>query len=552
MPASSTVGAPGLDLVRGQRALSRSAWVVALVGLLATASYAWFYYGRGLDVPDEGLLLHVAERLARGEVPYRDVYFIYTPGLQYLLALLFRALGPSLEVEHALLLVLHVALVVVVYVLAARLSRSHVLALLAGAVAAAAGLNSYRFLLGLLSVLVVTLYAESGRRRWLVAGGVLIGTTYLFAQEVGLYALGSALGFLGLVWLGDGSRRKDLRGLLIAAGLVGAGAAAVVGPWLLVLTTQQALVPMLDATVRVAFLHQPRYMHVPLPPLLPIVPIDLSTNVVWGPPPYLLYVKTMLYLPLVAVVTGWLVIGADARCGCQFAAARERGAPARRAALPLLVFATLALATVADRADYYHLRQVLPVALVLLAWLLARLKHRRGAAPVTAALVLLPFLPLLVVSLGEAASFRAEQSVPLRTVRGSVLVDETKARDLAGVLRAVRDQTRPDAAIFVWPAETAIYFLADRRNPTRFGQLVSTELELLREDDGREQRNIITALAEAGVEWGVSAPTENVNGLPFSGYAPLLAEYLEGHFVPVQPYGYWTLQQRVVPASGPP
>ena len=136
-------------------------------------------------------------------------------------------------------------------------------------------------------------------------------------------------------------------------------AAVLIGPWLLVLGSQQALGPMLDATVRVAFLHQPRYMHVPLPPLLPIVPTDLSTNVVWGPPPYLLYVKTMLYLPLVAVVTGWLVTGTDAWCCRLFADAKEWRAPARRAALPLLVFATLALATVADRADYYHLRQVL-------------------------------------------------------------------------------------------------------------------------------------------------------------------------------------------------
>src|SRR3954469_24162549 len=57
---------------------------VASLGIvaLAAASFGWFFYGRGLDVPDEGLLLHVAERLAAGEVPYRDVYFIYTPGLQ--------------------------------------------------------------------------------------------------------------------------------------------------------------------------------------------------------------------------------------------------------------------------------------------------------------------------------------------------------------------------------------------------------------------------------------------------------------------------------------
>src|SRR5262245_52574258 len=104
---------------------SRAMQALAPPGLvaLAAASFGWFFYGRGLDVPDEGLLLHVAERLAAGEVPYRDVYFIYTPGLQYLLALLFRLLGPSLAVEHAVQLGLHLAIVAVVYVLALRLTR---------------------------------------------------------------------------------------------------------------------------------------------------------------------------------------------------------------------------------------------------------------------------------------------------------------------------------------------------------------------------------------------------------------------------------------------
>src|SRR3954466_327876 len=175
---------------------------VAPLGLLAlaAASFGWFFYGRGLDVPDEGLLLHVAERLAAGEVPYRDVYFIYTPGLQYLLALLFRLLGPSLAVEHALQLVLHLAVVGIVYALALRLTRSTPLAAAAALATIAAGATSYRFCLGLGAVWLLTRYAESGRRRWLLAGGLAIGVTYVFAQEVGLYALGAGLGSLGLEW----------------------------------------------------------------------------------------------------------------------------------------------------------------------------------------------------------------------------------------------------------------------------------------------------------------------------------------------------------------
>src|SRR5919199_1768069 len=112
------------------------------------------------------------------------------------------------------------------------------------------------------------------------------------------------------------------------------------------MAAQGGLVPLLAPTVRVTFLHQPRYMHVPLPPLFPLVPHDLSTNVVWGPAPYLLYVKAMLYLPLLAVATAAGALGG--------ALWRGELRPAEWRALPLALFAALALGTLAFRADYYH------------------------------------------------------------------------------------------------------------------------------------------------------------------------------------------------------
>ncbi len=290
---------------------------------------------------------------------------------------------------------------------------------------------------------------------------------------------------------------------------------------------------MLDATLRVAFVHQPRYMHVPLPPLLPLMPEDLSTNVVWGPPQYLAYVKALLYLPFAAELAAVLVLIPG-----------WRSDPERQRATPLALFAGFALATLADRADYYHLHQVLPVTLVVLGWLLARLRTRllsAGLPPAAAWLTLLVPLPLLVVGLGEAHAFRDQQSALLVTARGSVLAEQTQAHDLAALLAALAERTRPGEAIYVWPAETAVYFLADRRNPTRFGQLVPTELDVLQERDGQAQREIIAALSTADVRWAVGAPAENVDGMAFADYAPLVADYLAARYRPLERFGYWTL-----------
>jgi hypothetical protein len=535
------------------------AWAAyAALALVAIVAYGWAFYGRGLDVPDEGLLLHVAERLADGQVPYRDVYFIYTPGFQYLLAGLFRVLGPSLAVEHALLFAVHVALVLVVYALAARLAWRP-LAVATALVVVANGVSPYRTLAGLVTLLALTRYAETWRRTWLVATGLLVGASYLVGQEMGLYTLGAALGYLALDWVVRARWVDSLRGraprlpgaptgpisiahALGRAALVVGAAAAVVLPWTAWMAAQGALPALLDDTLRVTFFHQPRYMHVPMPPLLPLLPDDLSGNVVWGPPAYLLYVKLILYLPLVVVAAAAGVIGARLLCDGNDAAARR--------ALPLALFAALALGTLAFRADYYHLRQILPVTLVLLAWLLARLRATAlGYAwpPWAAAGVMLPLGVILAVNVGEAAAQRATLAAPLESARGTVVVDATTARDLGGLLRDLAARTAPGEAIYVAPAETAIYFLADRPNPTQFGQLVPTETEVLRERDGARQRELIASVEAAGVRWVVTANLDNVDGVPFAGYAPLIAAYLDSRFEPVARYGYWTLQRRLSP-----
>src|SRR6185312_9484979 len=43
--------------------------------------------------PDEGIVLQGAERILRGEVPYRDFFSFYTPGSFYLVAGLFKIFG---------------------------------------------------------------------------------------------------------------------------------------------------------------------------------------------------------------------------------------------------------------------------------------------------------------------------------------------------------------------------------------------------------------------------------------------------------------------------
>src|SRR6185369_12971082 len=70
--------------------------------------------------PDEGIVLQGAERILRGEVPYRDFFSFYTPGSFYLVAFLFRFVGDSLVVARLSLAVAGAACSVITYLLARR------------------------------------------------------------------------------------------------------------------------------------------------------------------------------------------------------------------------------------------------------------------------------------------------------------------------------------------------------------------------------------------------------------------------------------------------
>src|SRR3990167_8376883 len=63
-----------------------------------------FFFNRGFAYYDEGFILHAAQRVLQGEVPYRDFDLIYTPGSVYLTAAAFKLLGESILTGRILML----------------------------------------------------------------------------------------------------------------------------------------------------------------------------------------------------------------------------------------------------------------------------------------------------------------------------------------------------------------------------------------------------------------------------------------------------------------
>jgi hypothetical protein len=144
---------------------------------------------------DEGFAVFNAPRVMDGDVPYRDFWAIYPPGQFYTLAALFKVFGTSLLVSRVYDTVVRFTIALCIWLIA-RKCTSGALAYLAFACAAlllgSAGFYSYAVFpamaLGLLAIVSLLAYTDTGQRKWLYVSGLLIGLAMFIRWDIGLYA----------------------------------------------------------------------------------------------------------------------------------------------------------------------------------------------------------------------------------------------------------------------------------------------------------------------------------------------------------------------------
>jgi 4-amino-4-deoxy-L-arabinose transferase-like glycosyltransferase len=194
--------------------------------------YLWLFRHYSLMDPDEGIVLQGAERILRGEVPYRDFFSFYTPGSFYLVASLFKVFGDSFVFARSSIAVVGAGTTVLTYVLARRVCPRRI-ALLAAGVSATSGV-AYRFMVlhnwyatffACLTVYAAVRLLESGRAMWAFALGSLAAITTLIEQSKGAgLCIGLVIGYILLRFLGR------IEALRIATAVLG-----FIWPWLILL-----------------------------------------------------------------------------------------------------------------------------------------------------------------------------------------------------------------------------------------------------------------------------------------------------------------------------
>lgn len=542
-----------------------TAGVVALVSLL----HLLRLYRRGFNLLDEGFVLHVAERVMQGQVPYRDFFTQLTPGAFVTLAAVFAVTGPSVIVGRWVTVGVALLTTLLLYAGGRRiLSRpAAALAALAFPVwsigqgwfypnyswfALAAGTGALVALLRAFSTDAFAAAAgpdaaaacpqrprgearrEAVRRfvAWPAAAGVLCGLAAFCKQNMGLYTL---LGLLAAVAVaGPGG----WRGRALAGASMAAGAALIPLGFVAWLARNGALADFYRDAVWIPLAVFPREMREPYPPIWPPWPLpeDPPGQGAWAfrlvcllpPLPYVLAAAKQLWSmvahrrapdrPLHAARAAWLTFGSviwltafpradfdhvQVTIGPAFVLAAAVVESAGRAANRLRIWRLWGAPDDATAAGLAPLWSVVPLgayafragsAVETALRALQRLdgmRCRRWLPQALAATVLGPFL---LAGIGHA---RALHMGPTWTLRGidavapraaGIVLDHDDAAELRQLIAEVRRLTGPNDAIVSLPWNAGLYFLAERRNATRFDLFIPASV--LPEDRPEIERSL--------------------------------------------------------------
>lgn len=501
---------------------SKPGWNEGLPILLALAGglvcYGLFV-NRGLGLSVIGYSVAPAERVLDGEIPYRDFLFNYTPGILWVNALLMKVFGATLMATRIGLFVFKLTTLLALYHLGRRLMNAWIalvpvvltLAWLGHQQIFSVYPDQYLVIFALAGLLCMLNYNRSGGIGWVLLCGLATGTVFLFKYNVGVFLLASGL---AVVLLRELMTTRRISGAAKAVALYTLGFTVVAGALAAYLVYNDAFSAMVGH-----FLHhaaeysETRSVGLPSPAILVWSALILLPALAAGlvilfgaGRAFHVYWIVALILDAWLVLEDWtgkafsdsviawvayfpplLFLGALTLAAWQLKNERrietwwsDNGAMAVTGLFALAVYSE-----VFPRADYYHLVRVLPPVFLFFIVLLDRCMpaiseflRKRVPSPTPSALLIMaaPIVFLIVIGVKDtwqpqfdsAFHFRDNHELAIDRGRG-IMVDEKQAELAEGLVRLIQANSTPDDRIFSFAQRgSSLYFLAERKNPTRF------------------------------------------------------------------------------------
>jgi hypothetical protein len=503
------------------------AWAAVAAG--ASAAVAPFEP----NLLEEGILLHVAQRIAHGERLYRDVLAFTGPLPFEALALLFRVFGESVFVGRAAVALMQGAATAAAFAIARRAGAGPLAHPAAAAYALAPllffplfGIFYYTTFAFHLSVLALWAALRGERSaRWAFVAGVGVAAVALCKQPIGV----ALAVFAGLALLAGPGRAARLGAF---AGGGAALAAATVGALFATGTLPAALhaLVVLPASLEETF-------EAPFPNLWPpgeFSPVVAKSQTFYLPYFYVL-IQGLFVEPGPRIMLATQALYALPLAALAATALRRARGPLPRAAWLHTALLLTWLTNLYPRTDWGHLVHVLPPAVAQLCLLAARpAAARAGHAARTGTLlaaarkgtVLAAAALTLGLALGAGWALRQirhvadphllSRRVPLHAVSLGL-----RGVPVWRVIDFLERHTRPGDPIFVARAEPLIYFATRTRNPTPYPGVIPG----LREE---QARTIVDALGE--VRYVVMSDVDQPAMTYYRDELPAVQAYLERHF----------------------
>jgi hypothetical protein len=409
-----------------------------------------------LRAPDEAHALLAAKRIFDGEVMYRDIFDLSTPGWVYLIAGVFHVFGASLATARLTVAVIHGGSVVLVFLACRWLGVRRTLAVAAGVAYVVVcqpmfPVASYHWLATFLCLVLVVLCL---RARTTAASafvlGIGVGLLIAVHQQRGLaMGVGVALFVLAqemLAWREGVAPR--LSALARQLGAFAAGVLLIVGALLAVLVASAGVQPVWNALVIVPLVnyrgaiacawgqHRKAGGRFALSPLLKYLPITMVVSVV----PLLLFL-------------------------------RRAGSHERVRALTMLVlFCSFAILSIFYFPDVIHLAFIAP--LFFIAWADA-VEQGLRLLPIAAAHALAALAAGGVMLAGGGQLYgtlitlRAAYPVVYQSSFGRIDLPRPDAGRVWDQLRTAL-AADPSRELYVYPMATYMHLLVDARNPVRY------------------------------------------------------------------------------------
>ncbi|MFY9557388.1 MAG: glycosyltransferase family 39 protein [Blastocatellia bacterium] len=506
--------------VLNKRLFRLSEMISPLLTLAAGLICYGLFFNRGLGLAVIGYSIAPAERVMQGEVPYRDFLFNYTPGILWVNAALMKAFGTTLLTTRVGLVAFKLVTLLTLFYVSRRLTNAW--AALVPVLLTLAWLgyqqpfnvfpDQYLMLFALVSLICLLNYDDTERHRWLLLCGLGTGAVFLFKHNVGVLLFATAAAAIVMRELMT-SRR--LTNAARASALFLLGFAVVIAALAIYLFYNHALGAMVGH-----FLHhaaeysEARSVGLPSPDLVLITSV-MSLVAIAAGVFVLVVVKRGFQLYVLAAIAVGTIIMLLAKRGDAF----NESLLASVAYFPPFVFAfasalavwqlkrkerdpaswwrrngatvTVGLVALAvylevfPRADYYHLVRVLPPVFMFLFVLVARcvpvlteqLRHWIRSPGQAALLVLsAPFVFLVAIGVNNTWApefdsglhFRDNRELTIERGRG-IFVEERPAELTEGLVNLIQSNSSADEYIFSFAQRgSGLYFLAGRRNPTRF------------------------------------------------------------------------------------